>query len=165
MDSYKVLSEDRLENDAQVIEELNFAVDEVAGKDGVIDSLESIAVSLESILCSGSSLDGSGFRLFTKAMDNAVKPISYNYKRNIPSMEMFEDHRTRRGATVVTLESGVMQAIGDAVAAVWKWIAGLFKKIADFFGSSKETIKKQNTRADKIKQKLKDRKSKKGGKP
>ena len=137
------------ENTSEVVEELQYAIDETAGEGGVIENLESIAINLESILSTGGSLDAAGFRMYNCAMESNLRRLGMSHKEATPSMECFDDPALRRGATRIAME-GVFSAIGDALKKVWEWVAGLFRMIGEFLGLVGSKADKAADRTDAV---------------
>lgn len=136
------VEDQKMDQVSEVVEELDYAVTETAGEGGVIENLESIAVSLSATLARGGSLDATGFEMYNCAMRSNLRRIGIDHTQTLPSIESYEDPITRRGATKIALE-GVFSAIGEGLKKVWDWIVGLFKKIGEFFGFGKKAAEKQ----------------------
>jgi hypothetical protein len=141
---------DNTEKSGEYIDETEFVITETQD---VVENLESIALSLESILASGQSLDANGFRMYQCAMNSNLRRLGIDHTDRLPSMETFNDPVTSRGATYIAME-GVMSAIGDAIAAIWKWIMDLIKGILSWLGFGKSKNEAVTKKVEVIEKKL-----------
>lgn len=146
--------DNKMEATEEVVEELEFAVDETAGEGGIIESLEAIASNLSDILGQGKSLDSAGMRMYNCAMESNLKRLGLDHTPHMPSLECFDDPLTTKGATRIAME-GVFSAIGDAIKKVWEWIIGVFKKLGEFLGFGKAKAEKQEDKKQKVMEGLK----------